>query len=668
MDMTDTSQRVLRDISLSRREQPLKDQSLNSQFQGATRTLEQPDLTTALEPIFAGHPLAMWIFDKKSLRFLTVNEAAIAWYGYTQEEFLKMRIPDVAASEDIPAILQAVASVDGTPRPALSCRHRLKNGRIVAVQMMTQLLMGTHQGVLTVVQDLTPRKMEEVKLQQQESSIYLRALTENCPLAIVVHDTDGRVLMCNPAFETLFQYRQEDIVGLQLDPLIVPEDRSAEAGEMTRTAVAGLGTQLTTQRQKKDGTLIDIEIHGVPLVINGVSAGAYGIYQDIRDRKRLEEDLRFAQKMHAIGRLAGGIAHDFNNIMGVIQGYSEYLLESVDPANPLRSSVEEIDKAARRAVMLTGQLLAFSRKQVLQPRVLDLNAILADMETMLRRVIGEDIQLVTLLGSDLGRVKADPTQLEQVIMNLAVNARDAMAGGGKLILETANVNFDYDFSDSGGDSEQISQVMLTVADTGAGMDTETQKHIFEPFFTTKEKGKGTGLGLATVYGIVKQSGGQIFATSQPGQGTTFTIYLPRIDEPASTSVLKAAKKETPHGTESILLVEDEDSVRALVRKFLEQCGYVVLEARNGAAAVEISQSFAGTIHVLLTDVIMPGINGCELSQHLSHLRPNMKVLFMSGYVADAKLPDEITDHRAQLINKPFSRHVLATKLRELIDN
>jgi PAS domain S-box-containing protein len=537
---------------------------------------------------------------------------------------------------------------------------------MIDVEMTTHLLgLGTEQAILTLAQHVTQRKGEEIK--REESSIYLRALTENCPLAIVVNDPDGRVLMCNPAFETLFQYAQKDIVGLQLDPLIVPEDRSAEAGEITRTAVAGLATNLTTQRRRKDGTVLDIEIHGVPLIINGLALGAYGIYQDLQDRKRLEEDLRFAQKMQAIGRLAGGIAHDFNNIMGVIQGYGEYLLESVDVASPLRDSVEEIDKAARRAVTLTGQLLAFSRKQVLQLKVLDLNAILADMETMLRRVIGEDIRLVTLPGPDLGRVKADPMQLEQVIMNLAVNARDAMAGGGKLIIETANVNSDYDFSDSGGGSEQIRQVMLTVHDTGEGMDAETQKHIFEPFFTTKEKGKGTGLGLATVYGIVKQTGGHIFATSQTDQGTTFTIYLPRVEEPATT-IVKVEKKETPQGTETVLLVEDDDSVRGLVRRFLEQCGYVVLEARNGAVAKEISQSFTGAIDVLLTDVIMPGINGCELSQRLSHARPAMKVLFMSGYVADAKLPEEVTERKAILIHKPFSRSALATKLREVIDS
>jgi two-component system cell cycle sensor histidine kinase/response regulator CckA len=407
----------------------------------------------------------------------------------------------------------------------------------------------------------------------------------------------------------------------------------------------------------------------VPLTVNGVCAGAYGIYQDIRDRKRLEEEMRFGQKMQAVGRLAGGIAHDFNNIMGVIQGYSESLLESLQAGHSLRSSVEEIDKAARRAVVLTGQLLAFSRKQVLQPKVLDLNAILADMETMLHRVIGEHIQLVTRLGSGLGWTKADPTQLEQVILNLVVNARDAMPNGGKLIIETAAAGFEFGLDDDGAEpgEEGGSDVMLTVTDTGSGMDAQTLKNIFEPFFTTKEKGKGTGLGLATVYGIVKQSGGNIFVTSELGHGTTFTVYLPRVAKPAAATEIGASTKKAPRGTESVLLVEDEESLRGLLRKALEKCGYVVLEAKDGQSALRISSAFPGPIHALLTDVVMPGMGGCELARAIGQRRPTTKVLFMSGYPADAELPFEVTERKGYFIKKPFSRCDLATKLRELLD-
>jgi len=635
---------------------------------GAKSARHEWEIATALELIFSGHPLAMWIVDCESLRFLSANDAAIEKYGYGRHEFLQMRVTDISADADVRSLLHEIASTDAARRPAFVCQHRLKDGRIIDVELTMHLLaMNGRHRVLALAHDVTQRRAEEVK--REETATYLRALIENCPLAIAVHDTHGLVTMCNPAFEALFQYRQADVVGLPLDTLITPAELRAEASDITRAAVDGRVTRLTTRRHAKDGTTIDTEIHGVPLTVNGVCAGAYGIYQDIRDRKRLEDEMRFGQKMQAVGRLAGGIAHDFNNIMGVIQGYSESLLESLQAGHSLRSSVEEIDKAARRAVVLTGQLLAFSRKQVLQPKVLDLNGILADMEKMLRRIIGEDIQLVTRLGSGLGWTKADPTQLEQVILNLVVNARDAIPNGGKLILETANTGFeprlDADGAESGEDGE--SHVMLTVTDTGSGMDAQTLKNIFEPFFTTKAKGKGTGLGLATVYGIVKQSGGNIFVTSEVGHGTTFTLYLPRVAKPAAAIEAVAPVKKVPRGTESVLLVEDEESLRGLVRKVLEKCGYVVLEAKDGESALRISGVFPGAIHALLTDVVMPGMGGCELASAIRERRPATKVLFMSGYPADADLPAEVTERKSFFIKKPFSRCDLATKLREVLD-
>jgi two-component system cell cycle sensor histidine kinase/response regulator CckA len=621
------------------------------------------EIATALELIFSGHPLAMWIVDCESLRFLSANDAAVEKYGYARSEFLQMRVTDISADADVRSLLHEIASTNAARRPAFVCQHRLNGGRVIDVEMTMHLLaMDGRHGILALAHDVTQRRAEELK--REETATYLRALIENCPLAIAVHDTGGLVVMCNPAFEALFQYRQADVVGLPLDTLITPAELRAEASDITKAAVEGRVTRLTTLRRTKDGTIIDTEIHGVPLTVNGVCAGAYGIYQDIRDRKRLEEEMRFGQKMQAVGRLAGGIAHDFNNIMGVIQGYSESLLESLQAEHSLRSSVEEIDKAARRAVVLTGQLLAFSRKQVLQPKVLDLNVILAEMEKMLRRIIGEHIQLVTRLGSGLGWTKADPTQLEQVILNLVVNARDAMPNGGKLIIETANAGFESGRDDDG---EEDSHVMLTVTDTGSGMDAQTLRNIFEPFFTTKEKGKGTGLGLATVYGIVKQSGGNIFVTSEVGRGTTFTVYLSRVAKPVAAMETGATTKKAPRGTESVLLVEDEASLRGLVRKVLEKCGYVVLEAEDGESALRISRMFPGTIHALLTDVVMPGMGGCELARSIREHRPTTKVLFMSGYPADADLPAEVTERKGYFIKKPFGRCDLATKLRELLD-
>jgi two-component system, cell cycle sensor histidine kinase and response regulator CckA len=629
------------------------------------------EVATALELIFSGHPLAMWIIDPDSLRFLSVNEAAVEKYGYTRNEFLEMCVTDLAIEEDVRPLVDELISVDESRRPPFTCQHRLKSGRAIHVEMtMHTLSMDGRHRILALVHDVTLRRTEELK--REETSTYLKALTENSPLAIAVHDTNGRVVMCNPAFETLFQYKQADVVGLPLDSLITPSELREEASAITRAAVDGRVTHVTTRRRAKDGTDIDIEIHGVPLKINGVCAGAYGIYQDIRDRKRLEEEVRFGQKMQAVGRLAGGIAHDFNNIMGVIQGYSESLLESLEPDEPIRGSVEEIDRAARRAVVLTGQLLAFSRKQVLQPKVLELNTILADMEKMLRRVIGEHIQLETRLGTDLGWTKADPTQLEQVILNLVVNARDAMPGGGKLIIETRNVEFasgvEMDTANVEALSEFDSHVALTVTDTGTGMDQQTLRNIFEPFFTTKEKGKGTGLGLATVYGIVKQSSGHIFVTSEVGRGTTFTIYLPRVAQPEDVAPEpKAVARKVPKGTECVLLVEDEESLRGLIRKFLEQCGYVVLEAKDGPTGLRIAKAFPGPIHALLTDVVMPGMSGPELAHALSRRRPETKVVFMSGYAADSDLPSEAFNLGEHLIKKPFSRYSLGSKLREVLD-
>jgi len=448
------------------------------------------EIATALELIFSGHPLAMWIIDPDSLRFLSVNEAAIEKYGYSRSEFLQMCVTDLAIEEDVRPLVDELIAVDESRRPPFTCQHRLKNGKAIHVEMTMHLLSldGRHR-ILALVHDVTLRRTEELK--REETSTYLKALTENSPLAIAVHDTHGRLVMCNPAFETLFQYKQADVVGLPLDSLITPPELREEASAITHAAVDGRVTHVTTRRRAKDGTDIDLEIHGVPLTINGVCAGAYGIYQDIRDRKRLEEEMRFGQKMQAIGRLAGGIAHDFNNIMGVIQGYSESVLESLEIDDPIRGSVEEIDRAARRAAVLTDQLLAFSRKQVLQPKVLDLNIILADMEKMLRRVIGEHIHLVTRLGTELGWTKADPMQLEQVILNLVVNARDAMPTGGTLIVETRNVEFTPDAADAEVFSELDSYVSLTVTDTGVGMDQQTQRNIFEP----KRKGQRHRLGF-----------------------------------------------------------------------------------------------------------------------------------------------------------------------------
>ncbi|HEV8532448.1 MAG TPA: GAF domain-containing protein [Methylomirabilota bacterium] len=373
-----------------------------------------------------------------------------------------------------------------------------------------------------------------------------------------------------------------------------------------------------------------------------------------------------AGKMEAIGHLAGGVAHDFNNLLMVIMGRTELLLNDLDATDPKRSTAKIIEQTAQRAADLTRQLLAFSRKQVLNPVVLDLNAVVPKMGEMLRRLIGEDIDLVTVLGSALGHVKADPGQIEQIIMNLAVNARDAMPEGGRLTLETANVDLDAGYARKHVGARPGPHVMLALSDTGIGMDAQTQAHIFEPFFTTKGPRKGTGLGLAMVYGIVKQSGGNIWVYSEPGKGASFKIYLPRIEEPIDDSHAGSSLPAPAHGVETILLVEDEDTVRDLTRDILEAHGYTVLEARHGAEALRISEQHSGAIDLMLTDVVMPEMGGREVAERLAVQRPETKVLYMSGYTDSAVVHHGVLDASTAFLQKPFSATVLVRKLREIL--
>ena len=395
--------------------------------------------------------------------------------------------------------------------------------------------------------------------------------------------------------------------------------------------------------------------------------GIFGVARDVTERKNLEAQLLQSQKMEAVGQLAGGVAHDFNNLLMVIRGYVDLMGSRARLDDGLKDNLNEIRKAADRATSLTQQLLAFSRKQVLHPELLDLNYVVSIMEKMLRRLIGENIELVTRTARQAGRVKADPVQIEQVILNLALNARDAMAEGGRLTLETDNVELDADFVSRQPGSVPGSYVLLRVSDTGAGMDPATVAHIFEPFFTTKEKGKGTGLGLATVYGIVKQSGGYVVVTSQEGVGTTIEIYLPRADE--STAAMEDAEvPEGVHrGSETILVVEDEEAVCKLSCEFLSSRGYNVLAASDGLEALQVSEQHRGPIHLLLTDVVMPGINGQELARRLSPLKPEMKIMYIPGYTDNAIAQKFLVDPGTVFLQKPFPLDTLARNVREVLE-
>ncbi len=389
------------------------------------------------------------------------------------------------------------------------------------------------------------------------------------------------------------------------------------------------------------------------------------IAEDITDRRQLEEQFRQAQKMEAVGRLAGGVAHDFNNLLMVINGYTEVLLDQLEPSSEMHSKVQSIQQAADRAATLTRQLLAFSRKQVLELKVIDVNAVIGDMERLLRPLIGENIELATRLSSDAGRTRADAGQLEQVIMNLVVNAKDSMPEGGKITIRSLNVTIRQNV----GEHRFIQPgryAVITVSDTGHGMDKETQSRIFEPFFTTKEKGKGTGLGLSTVYGIVKQSNGYVFAESQIGSGTTFHVYLPRVEESLADVCPVAAQESEKGGCETVLLVEDEDSVRELVRLTLSSRGYKVLEAENGEAGLRVAEETKGTIDILVTDVVMPGIGGRELAKKIVAKRPTTRVLYLSGYTEDAIATQGTLTPGTAFLQKPFTLQNLAKKVREVL--
>ena len=400
----------------------------------------------------------------------------------------------------------------------------------------------------------------------------------------------------------------------------------------------------------------------------GQPVEVFGSWVDITERKALEMQLLQAQKMEAVGQLAGGVAHDFNNVLTAIGGYAELLRDDLPGEDTRRHDVEEILRATERAATLTRQLLAFSRRQVLAPRVLDLNGVVAGIDNMLRRLIGADVALKTALAPDLGAVRADPGQLEQVIMNLIVNARDAMPRGGKLTIETANAELDQSYALEHRAVAPGPYVMLAVSDTGVGMDAATQARIFEPFFTTKEKGKGTGLGLATVYGIVKQSGGNIWLYSEPGRGTTFKIYLPRVDQAPEQLAAAPAVRETPRGTETVLLVEDDDAVRTLTRKMLAAHGYTVLAAGGGAEALELAAGHTGPIHLLVTDVVLPGMSGRDLAARFRSGRPGVKVLYTSGYTDEAIVHHGILDAGIAFLQKPFTSTTLAHKVRETLDS
>ncbi len=610
------------------------------------------------------------IFIIQGDRFRYVNPAFEKQTEYSFGELLEMSFWDMVHPD-----FQNLARERGLARQrgdSVPSRYEFKIVAKGGVEKWVDFTAGVieYEGkpaMLGTAFDITERKQGEEALRLFQQAI------EVFPLGLTITDARGTIIYTNPCEASTHGYRVEELIGKDVRVLA---PRHLWNPMTTKQLLAMNRWKRESINIKKDGSVFPVQLlSAVATNLAGHTLGVITTCEDITERKRaeearaaLEEQLRQSQKMEAIGQLAGGVAHDFNNLLTVIQGYTDLILRDLDEKSRLFQDMKEIKKASERAASLTRQLLAFSRKQILQPRVLDLNNLVLNMEKMLRRMIGEDIELVTLLAENLGRVKADPGQIEQVILNLAVNSRDAMPNGGTLTIETAHAELDENYARTHIGAAPGCYVSLSVSDTGAGMTPEIKEKIFEPFFTTKETGQGTGLGLSTVYGIVKQSGGNISVGSEPDRGTSFKIYLPLIDEETNPQNVASSSTQPIHGTEAILLVEDEETVRKLAVTILQRNGYKVIEAPNGQEAIHLVRSLSPlTIQLMLTDVVMPGMSGRQLAGEIHSLQPGMKVLYMSGYTDSSIVHHGVLDPGTAYIQKPFTPRALALKVREVLD-
>jgi PAS domain S-box len=512
-------------------------------------------------------------------------------------------------------------------------------------------------------------KLDEERKQAEE---LFKSLAANSPVGVYIVQ-EGKFVYASPQFQRDSGYREDELLGMEALSLVFPDDRETVRNNAVQMLKGKRIVPYEFKAIDKNGEM-KWTLESVASIQRQGKQAAIGSYQDISERKKaeqqmlsLQEQLRQSQKMEAIGRLAGGVAHDFNNLLTVISIQSQLSVLGLREGDPLRENLQEIEKAADRAADLTRQLLAFSRHQILEMKVLNLNFIVSDLEKMLHRIIGEDLELASILADDLGMVKVDPGQMEQVIVNLAVNAKDAMPQGGQLTIETTNVELDGGYTRTHMGVVPGAYVMLSITDTGVGMTREIKEQIFDPFFTTKEKGKGTGLGLSTVYGIVKQSGGDIYVYSEPNQGTAFKIYFPRVFEPGEEWAKKEAVGEISRGEETILVVEDDGMVRKLAINILRMQGYTVLEAEAGGEALLMCEQYKDPIDLILTDIVMPHMGGPELIERLKQVRKDFKALFMTGYTDETIVQQGILEKGIELINKPFTIQKLSRKVREVLD-
>jgi two-component system cell cycle sensor histidine kinase/response regulator CckA len=631
-----------------------------------------------LRAVVETSPNAIFVKDSNG-RFTFVNKAVESAYGLPAEEIIGKTEHEINGNPiEVQSFINGDAEVIQTLTTKFIAEEQLTNqstGKTCfyqTIKVPLKLAGAETIQVLGVATEITDLKEADQALRDSEQRY--RLLFESNPQPMWVYDLKTLAFLAvNEAAVFHYGYSREEFLSMTIKDIRPSEDIPALLDNIS-TTVWGINQSGGWKHAKKNGTIMDVEIISHHLIFDGKQAELV-LIKDITERTRAEkalheaeEQLRQSQKLEGVGQLAGGIAHDFNNLLTVIGGYTDLVLNEAKLDDPTREKIDEVRKAAERASSLTRQLLAFSRKQVLKPQVLEPNTLLERVGKMLRRLIGEDIELVTFLGTDVGRINADPSQIEQVVINLVVNARDAMPDGGKITVKTANVELDDAYSDMHIAVTPGPYVMIAITDTGCGMDPETRKHIFEPFFTTKEVGRGTGLGLSTIYGIVKQSGGNIWVYSELGKGTTFKIYLPRVMTERTNETFKEKPEATfDQSNETILLVEDEEMVRKLAHDILQTGGFRVLVANGGEEALEACKTHKGVINLMLTDVVMPGMNGTKVAQSARSYRPDMQVLFMSGYTDDAIIHHGVLDPRSDFIEKPFTAHALISKVRETLN-
>jgi PAS domain S-box-containing protein len=629
--------------------------------------------------LFDHNPNPMWVYERATRAFLAVNEAAVAHYGYSREEFLSMTLnsirvwPDTSSTEPI-----TFSPESGTPGRSWNGRHRKNGGALIDVAATSQeIVFDGQEAHLALALDITDWRRAEEALRQSEQRT--RLIIDTALDAVITMDAAGHITAWNTQAEKIFGWPREKVLGKRMaDTIIPPKHRDAHEKGLKRFLATGAGTvsnrRIEITALRHDGVEFPVELAISPAKL-GSNWTFSAFIRDLTEQKKaaealllVEAQLRQTSKMEAVGQLAGGVAHDFNNLLTAIMSYGAMLLDRIEPGDANREDVREIIAAADRAAGLTRQLLAFSRKQVMQPRVININVVITDLENMLRRLIGEDIELHTSLDPRVARINADPGQLEQVLMNLIVNARDAMPDGGRLTISTSNSVISAESTEGALHAAHGDYVMLAVSDTGTGMTREVQQRLFDPFFTTKEQGRGTGLGLSTVYGIVQQSGGEICVCSAVGMGTTFQVYFPRLIPSADEQPDDVKRRDVPRGSETVLLVEDDASLRSLAVRVLKNYGYEVLVASCGQEALAIASEPATLIDVVISDVVMPGMNGRQLVEKLFELRPEMPSLLMSGYADDHILRRGILQGETAFLQKPFTPEQLARKLRGVLDS